>query len=235
MAATFGPPGSTIRDVHDRALELYADFLEVTRRATQGVRISGPWRNRLPRLLYQQAIEDGAAIHSMFKHRYRGSARALLRPQFEACARAAWAQLVASDVQLEALAQDGKEWPPLRVVLPALEGLDPEHSLHPAGQQFDWPTWRSLVRTMHDFAHRGTRSIALTSHSNAAGGLDAVARDELGLMGIAIGTTRWAALALLDDAEMRNEARALNLAQCEPIRRLRELDAANPFDAGNTS
>lgn len=231
MAATYGPAGSRARDVHDRALEHFADFLEVTLRATRGVPISGPWRNRMPRLFYQQALEDGAAIHSMFKHRYRGSARALLRPQFEACARAAWAQLIATDEQLEALAKDDKEWPPLRVVLSSLEGLD-TNAMRPGGQQFDWPVWRGLVRTMHDFTHRGTRSIALTSHSNAAGGLDAVVRDELGLMGIAIGTTKWAALALLDDAGKHDEALALNQAQREPIRLLRELDAANSFDPG---
>lgn len=106
-------------------------------------------------MLWQHAVEDGRAIALLCKARMFGSARALLRPQFEALARAAWLLTCAHNPPLLANIEESFRFPKLSVACAKLEEQRVSGNPHPC-LQFPFAERADTLSTkLHDHTHRG--------------------------------------------------------------------------------
>lgn len=163
----------------------------------QGAPVGATLRDRIPRLLWQHAVEDGDSIVCLVERCNLGSARALLRPQLESLARAAWAKVHASDEQLAAFANGTGEPPGISRIMQLLMTPDGNWTVRGIHIPFE-NIWEGRGSAFHDTAHRGTRAIARTAIANQSG-TGHVAEDEISVLYIACSCAGIAAAALLED------------------------------------
>lgn len=161
-------------------------------------------RERLSRLFWQQAVEDGLSISLLAKHRHLGSARALLRPQFESMARGVWVKIAATDHELEGFANGISSPPKISALIQRLV----DHRVGWVLQGIPLPLnnlWNRVGKILHDTAHRGTRAVARLGFANQ-GSDDHVAEDEVGVLYLAGSCTGLAGTAILEDVGRAKEA-----------------------------
>lgn len=170
---------------------------EIARHVT-GSPVGDTDRERLSRLLWQQVIEDGLAIPALVERRYLGSARALVRPQFEALVRSAWVRVRATDNQLSRYSDGTRAPDGIASLVQMLSAHSTGWTVQGVRIPFD-SLWAKVGHAFHDTAHRGTRAIARLALANQ-GSEDHVADDEIVVLYLAGSCAGIAGTALLDSA-----------------------------------
>lgn len=161
-------------------------------------------RERIPRLLWQHTVEDGDSVVTLVERQNLGSARALLRPQLESLARAAWARVHATELDLERFANGTQAPPPISQIMDLLDRPGGHWTVRGTRIPFE-NIWRERGAAFHDTSHRGTRAIARAAAANQGGG-NYEARDELSILYIACSCAGISAAALLEDVARTDDA-----------------------------
>jgi hypothetical protein len=112
------------------------------------------------------SIEHAAAARQCFGHAFSQSAMELIRLQFEALVRSAWALYVAADESVDAMyapldaarGQAARKLPGASAMLKALSGHAPAGLIEPL-EHFYTVSWNSLSCTMHSGIHPLRRRI----------------------------------------------------------------------------
>lgn len=165
-------------------------------------------RERLPRLMWQQSLQDGLSIGLLVHRRYVGSARALLRPQFEALIRGAWMRVVATEDALSSVDDGKQELPKISLATDALDAHAVGFILLNERVAFG-ELRKRFVPAMHDHAHRGIRAMGKLAHENQDGAYG-VGEDEPAVLLLSTAFTTMAAVALLKDAGQDHMAREVH-------------------------
>lgn len=204
------------------ALQAAATFNLTVRAQTQGAPVGDYLRDRLSRLLWQQAIEDLAAIILLTHQRHIGSARALVRPQFEALVRGGWIQNCCGEGNLEGVANGTCEMPGLWDAMLAVDGAQGGWRI--AGTPVDLRGLADkMAGALHDNVHRGTSSIARVALANM-GGEDHIDGAELATLWLSIAFATLAAIMLLEDAGRPAQARIVDRASIEALQEVIAAD-----------
>jgi hypothetical protein len=205
------------------ALAHARNFSEAIRSAVQGSPFGGYDRDRFALALWQMSIEDFGSIVHLLKVRSIFSARALVRPQFEAMLRGSWMRWVCGEGTIDEIAA-------YRAEFPGLDELVTQLDLSPAlvnigGERLQFGILHTrLVRVLHDATHRGTDAVARILIANG-GGESHVDEAEIGMLWVSGYVASVAGLQILDTTGRRRND-SLDRA-C-----LTYLDAIKKIDAG---
>ena len=179
-----------------RGLAAYTSFSDFVLPLVDGVPLGVTLAERMSRLQWLLAVEDVAAIGLLIEKRLTGSARSLIRPQFESLARGAWALQCTDEPGLQAILDYAKDFPLLAPAVQALTAL--ASPLTVLGDVVPFIELdRRGRRAMNDLTHRGTRALARRSIA-LHDGREAIDDDEFALFHLGASIGGIAAAALLE-------------------------------------
>jgi hypothetical protein len=190
-----------------QALTAYTQFSDFLLCAVDGVPLGVTHADRLSRVAWLLAVEDASALGVLIEKRLLGSARPLIRPQFESLVRGTWALQCTDEAGLQAIVDDAADFPMLGKAVAALMDAPAPFTLLKAPVPFHELDRRSRD-AMNDHTHRGMRALARRTH---ALGLDSgsIDDDEYSLFHLGTSVGGIAAAALLERSGRSSEARVV--------------------------
>lgn len=188
-----------------RALAAYTDFAHFVLPAVEDAPLGVLLADRMSRLAWLLAVEDVPALGLLIERRYVGSARSLIRPQFESLVRGAWAQQCTDEPGLQSILDYRNDFPTLGKGVKALVAAPERFMVLGEVVPFEELDRRGRD-AMNDLTHRGTRALARRSISRHDGRA-AIDDDELSLFHLGASIGGIAAAALLERAGRPEAAR----------------------------
>lgn len=190
-----------------QALTAYLDFSHYVLHAVEDVPLGLTLADRMSRLSWLLAVEDVPAIGVLIEKRLVGSARSLIRPQFESLVRGAWALQCTDEPGLQSILDYDDDFPTLGKGVKALMAAPAPFRVLGDPVPFDELDRRGRD-AMNDLTHRGTRALARRSIALHEG-RDAIDDDELALFHLGTSVGGIAAAALLERGGRSDDARAV--------------------------
>jgi hypothetical protein len=188
-----------------RALDAYTDFADFVVPAVEDAPLGVLLADRMSRLAWLLAVEDVPALGLLIERRYVGSARSLIRPQFESLVRGAWALQCTDEPGLQSILDYRNDFPTLGKGVMALVAAPERFTVLGEVVPFEELDRRGRD-AMNDLTHRGTRALARRSISRHDG-REAIDDDKVSLFHLGASIGGIAAAALLERAGRPEAAR----------------------------
>jgi len=112
------------REQLKEALATAQELSNATHSAIRGVEVGDYLRDRIARLLWQQAIQDFWGFLVLTEHRVLGTARIVPRPQIEAVVRGAWVKWFCGEGNLDGIEDGSYRMRPLGALIQDVDRFD---------------------------------------------------------------------------------------------------------------